>query len=86
MENAEKLRDGVSSLKPKEHELTKAIEAITAPIPSSAYLGVAVAAMGVSLMLMLSGRKDAAQFIGHWAPAILIMGLYNKLVKQLGSD
>jgi hypothetical protein len=25
-------------------------------------------------------------FVGQWAPTVLILGLYNKLVKQLGSD
>ena len=25
-------------------------------------------------------------FVGQWAPTFLILGLYNKLVKQLGSD
>jgi hypothetical protein len=25
-------------------------------------------------------------FVGQWVPTLLIFGLYNKLVKQLGSD
>ena len=25
-------------------------------------------------------------FVGQWAPTLLILGLYNKLVKQHGSD
>jgi hypothetical protein len=24
--------------------------------------------------------------VGQWAPTLLMLGLYNKLVKQLGSD
>jgi hypothetical protein len=32
------------------------------------------------------GRKHDAQFVGHWVPTNLILGLYNKLVKQHGSD
>jgi hypothetical protein len=35
---------------------------------------------------MLTGRRNVANFIGQWAPTILIMGLYNKMVKQHGSD
>jgi hypothetical protein len=42
--------------------------------------------MALSLALLLTGRRQAANFIGQWAPTILIMGLYNKLVKQHGSD
>jgi hypothetical protein len=37
-------------------------------------------------MLMLSGRKEAGNFIGQWAPTLLIIGLYNKLVKVQGSE
>ena len=32
------------------------------------------------------GKKNASVFVGQWAPTFLILGLYNKLVKQLGSD
>jgi hypothetical protein len=36
---------------PREDEFTKTVEKYTASIPSSAYLGVAVTAMAVSLVL-----------------------------------
>jgi hypothetical protein len=72
--------------RPPEGTITKKIESVTAPIPSSVYLSLAISAMGASLLLMLTGRKDTANFVGQWAPAILIMGLYNKMVKQHGSD
>jgi hypothetical protein len=32
------------------------------------------------------GRDNWALFVGQWAPAFLIMGVYNKMVKQHGSD
>jgi hypothetical protein len=41
--------------------------------------------MALSAMMMLTGRKNVANFIGQWAPTLLIMGLYNKLVKVEGS-
>ena len=31
------------------------------------------------------GRDKDALFVGQWAAMFLILGLYNKLVKQLGS-
>ncbi len=46
----------------------------------------AFAAIGLSLGLRMAGRKDEANFIGLWAPTILIMGVYNKMVKLLGSE
>ena len=69
-----------------EDSVTKSVESHTAAIPSIAFLGVAVGSMAISLALMMAGRRQAANFVGQWAPTILIMGLYNKLVKQHGSD
>ena len=31
-------------------------------------------------------QAHAGTFGGQWAPTFLILGVYNKLVKQLGSD
>ena len=36
--------------------------------------------------MKMAGRDKDAEFIGHWVPTILILGLYNKLVKLQGSD
>ena len=36
--------------------------------------------------MMPAGRSGLANFIGQWAPALLIMVLYNKLVKLEGSE
>lgn len=76
-------------VEPRESEegtVTKAIETYTSQVPSGVYLTTAVGCMAASALLHLSGRKQDAIFVGHWAPAILIMGLYNKLVKLEGSD
>jgi hypothetical protein len=70
----------------REDTVTKTIESGTATIPSIAFLGLALGSMALSLAFMAAGRRDTANFIGQWAPTILIMGLYNKLVKQHGSD
>ncbi|HZQ91480.1 MAG TPA: hypothetical protein VFA60_06785 [Terriglobales bacterium] len=69
----------------KEDPFTGAIESQTAKIPSSGYLGAALASMGASAVLKMMGRDDWALFVGQWAPAFLIMGVYNKVVKQHGS-
>lgn len=42
--------------------------------------------MTVSLLMLMAGRRNLANFVGQWVPTILIMGLYNKLVKLEGSD
>jgi hypothetical protein len=70
----------------REDTVTKTIESQTAVIPSVAFLGLAIGAMALSLAFLAAGRRNIANFIGQWAPTILIMGLYNKMVKQHGSD
>lgn len=69
-----------------EGNVTKMIESQTAKIPSGAYLTGAIVAMVGSAALMLFGQRNVANFVGQWVPTILIMGLYNKLVKLEGSE
>ena len=70
----------------QEDQFTAAVEKVTAQVPSSAFLGFALASMGVSLGLHFSGKKHEALFVGQWAAPFLLLGIYNKLVKQHGSD
>jgi hypothetical protein len=69
-----------------EGQIAKAIEQQTAKLPSDAFLWMAVGAMTASALLQTTGNRHVSLFIGQWAPTCLIFGLYNKLVKQLGSD
>ena len=69
-----------------EDQVTAAIEKCTAQIPSSVYLALALASMGVSLGLKAAKKDHGALFVGQWAAPFLILGIYNKLVKQHGSD
>jgi hypothetical protein len=64
---------------------TTKVESKTSKIPSLAYLGLALGAMAASAGLVLTGRKQVGNFVGQWAPSILIMGLYNKLVKEINA-
>jgi hypothetical protein len=36
--------------------------------------------------MSVQAKEHASTFVGQWAPTFLILGLYNKLVKQLGAD
>jgi hypothetical protein len=69
-----------------EGPVAKAIEQQTAKLPSDTFLWLAIVSMGVSAALQLSGKRHASLFIGQWAPSLLLFGIYNKLVKELGSD
>jgi len=70
----------------QEDQFTGTIEKATSQIPSSVYLGLALGSMAASLILKLAKQDDWALFVGQWAAPFLIMGNYNKMVKQHGSD
>lgn len=74
---------------PPEHRegyVATAIEQQTAKLPSDTFLWLAGASIATSLTFKMLGRHADAQFVGQWAPTFLILGLYNKIVKLLGSD
>jgi len=77
---------GVSPREQGEGEVTKLIESYTSLVPSGTYLSLAIGSIGLSAALHLAGRKHDAQFVGQWVPTILLLGLYNKLVKLEGSE
>jgi hypothetical protein len=70
----------------REDRFTGAIESQTSKIPSTGYLALAIGSMAASAVLKIIGRDDWSLFVGQWAPSFLIIGVYNKLVKQQGSD
>jgi hypothetical protein len=64
-----------------EGQLTNLLERRTSRVPTGAYLGLAFGSMVASAACMVAGRRHIANFIGQWVPSLLIIGLYNKLVK-----
>ena len=70
----------------KEGKVAKKLEDQTSGIPSDVYLWAAVGTMALSLTCFLTRNRHASIFFGQWAPSILIIGLYNKLVKAGGHD
>jgi hypothetical protein len=70
----------------REGPIARAIEQKTAKLPSDMFLWASLASMGASLTLELCGKDKAANFVAHWAPTVLVLGLYKKLVKLHGSD
>ena len=69
-----------------EGPVAKTIEDQTAKLPSDTFLWLAIGAITVSATMQAIGNRHVSLFVGQWAPTFLILGLYNKLVKQLGSD
>lgn len=53
----------------------------TLQIPSSAYLGAALASVALSVDFKIAKKDHMALFIGQWAAPFLILGTYNNFVK-----
>lgn len=70
----------------QEDQVTAAIETYTSKVPSSIFLGAAIASILGSVSFQIAGKKHEALFVGQWVAPFLILGLYNKMVKQHGSD
>jgi hypothetical protein len=66
--------------------LARTLEQQTAKLPSDVWLWGALGSMGLSLAYRLSGARDQSLFIGQWAAPLLLIGVYNKIVKVGGSD
>lgn len=70
----------------REGPVARTIEQQTSKLPSDIFLWAALGSIGVSAVMMAMGEAKKANFIGQWAPTILILGLYNKMVKLHGSE
>ena len=73
----------------REGPVARTLEAQTSKLPSDVWLWASMASMVASLGLQLSCNKKTkavSNFIGQWAPTLLILGLYNKVVKVAGHD
>jgi hypothetical protein len=89
IETANRSRQGSASQEVQDHSegrMARAIEHHTAKLPSDAFLWAAMGTIGISLMLRMTGHKEESMFVGHWVSPMLILGLYNKVVKVAGSD
>jgi len=67
-----------------ENSLTRLLEQQAAKVPSDYFLAAALCAMTTSLMCDVAGRPRLSRFIGMWPTPLLVMGVYNKMVKVLG--
>jgi hypothetical protein len=70
----------------REDKLTASIESQTSKLPSTTYLALAGGSIAASAALRFAGKQDWALFVGQWAAPFLLFGIYNKMVKQHGSD
>lgn len=55
-------------------------------VPTDAFLWSALGAVAAALALHMSGKKEHANFVGQWAPTLLVLGLYTKVIKRFSRD
>jgi hypothetical protein len=70
----------------EEGQLAKTIENQTAKLPSDVFLWASLGAIALSLTMKVMKKDHAALFIGQWTAPFLLLGVYNKMVKQNGHD
>lgn len=58
-------------------------QALTVPekVPVSVYEGMTLGSILISIGLFAGKKRDAAIFVGLWAPTFLALGLLNKITK-----
>jgi len=69
-----------------EGEVAKAIERETTKLPSDIFLWSGLGLLAAAVVLHSMKQRHAGLLVGQFAAPILIMGLYNKTVKQSGHD
>jgi hypothetical protein len=69
-----------------EGSFTRLLEQQTAKIPSDFFLFASLCAMAFSLGAEVAHRARASRFVGMWVGPLLIMGVYNKMVKTFGAS
>jgi hypothetical protein len=74
------------NLEHREGKVASAIEEQTSKLPSDLFLWAALGSIGISLACKIAKKDHLALFVGQWPPTFLLLGVYNKLVKQLGHD
>ena len=64
-------------------ETVRKIGQAAAAIPSATWLVLGGGAVVGALVLKVMGRDTSANFVGQWAPTLLMLGLYKKMMKLM---
>ncbi len=84
--DAKELKNKADQANPNYEEgpVASAIEKYTAKLPSDVFLWAALGSMAISATFKLMQKDEEALFVGQWAPSFLLLGVYNKIVKEAG--
>ncbi|MDQ3002459.1 MAG: hypothetical protein M3Y08_14520 [Fibrobacterota bacterium] len=79
-----KVDDAARKARDLKEGVENAADKVAGMTPSLLFPAAALVSIVFSAILQLSGRKQWALFVGHWAPSFLLFGLYNKAIKTMG--
>ncbi len=66
----------------KEGSIAKVVEQRISQIPSDIFLWIALDSIGSALRYNMVKKDHNTLYTGQWLAPFLLMGIYNKLVKQ----
>lgn len=66
--------ESVQNIQEASRKLSSKVEALSPDL----FLTGAAASIALSLFLRITGRQHDAQFVGQWAPTLLLLGLYTR--------
>jgi hypothetical protein len=72
-------KESISGLGVSATRAAHVVEDQTARIPSDTFLVGAIVSLGAAVICELTGKKQAATFLGMLAPTMIAFGLYNKI-------
>lgn len=75
------METGVSSMEKTARSIDRPIDEVASKLPAAPYMAAVAASIVASAALFASGRRLGALFVGLWAPTVLNMGIYNKLLQ-----
>ncbi|QCR22722.1 hypothetical protein [Pontibacter sp. SGAir0037] len=86
--SAKELKNKADNVNPdhKEGPVASAIEKYTSKLPSDVFLWAALGSMAVSATLKIMKKDEEALFVGQWPAPFLLLGVYNKIVKEAGYE
>jgi len=66
--------ESVQNIQEAGRKLSSRVQEVSPDI----FLTGAAASIAISLFLRITGRQHDAQFVGQWAPTLLLLGLYSR--------
>ena len=70
----------IEDVKAKVTDMTEKVSDVSAKIPPSAFLAMALGSVAISASVAaLTGRKSLANFFGLWAPTLMMIGVFSQM-------